>query len=114
MGKKTKNLTIIKHSLRNFPSKRTLTTTIHHQLSTAHETLHYLTNSTTKLRGMNFKKIPSPKSNHHNYTKENHAPSTLNSIPYQSSYRSRGFEKLREFNGLRPYYSKIQGTAEPL
>lgn len=50
MDKKTKNLTIIKHSLRNFPSKRTLTNTIHHLLSTTHKTLHYLTNSTTKLR----------------------------------------------------------------
>lgn len=66
---------------------------------------------------MSFKKILSPKSNHHNYTTENHAalPSTLNSRLYQLIYRSRGFEKLREFNELLPYfYSKNQGTAEPL
>ena len=27
---------------------------------------------------------------------------------------ARRVETPREFNGLRPYYSKIQGTAEPL
>ena len=65
---------------------------------------------------MNFKKIPSPKSNHHNYTKENHAPSTLNSIPYQSNYRSRGLKNSENLMDSDPiiYYSKIQGTAEPL
>lgn len=113
MGEKTKNLTIIKHSLRFFPSKRTLTTTIHHQLSTTHETLHCLSNSTTKLRDINFTKNLSPKSNHHNYTKENHTPSTLiNTLSIKLPLE--GIEKLREFNGLRPYYSKNQGTAEPL
>ena len=106
--KKTKNLTTIKHSLRNFPSKRTLMTTIRHQLSTTHETLHYLSNSTTKLRGINFKKIPSPKSNHHNYTKKNHAPSTLNSTPYQSSYRSRGIENSENLMDSYPIIPKIK------
>lgn len=108
MGKKTKNLTIIKHSLRNFPSKRTLMTTIRHQLSTVHETLHYLTNSTTKLRGMNFTKTPSPKLNHHSYTKENHAPSTLNSIPYQSSYRSRGLKNSENLMDSDPIIPKFK------
>lgn len=53
---------------------------------------------------MNFKKTPSPKSNHHNYTKENHAPSTLNSIPYQSSYRSRGLKNSENSMNFYPIF----------
>lgn len=49
-AKKMKNLTTIKHSLRNLPSKRTADDYYTHQLSTTHKTLHYLTNSTTKFR----------------------------------------------------------------
>ena len=92
MGKKNEKFNDYKAFVEKFEPNELLTTVIriHHQPSTTHETLHYLSSLTTKLRGMNFKKILSPKSNHHNYTKENHAPSTLKSIPYQSSYRSKG------------------------
>lgn len=90
MGKKMKNLTTIKHSLKKLDPNEPLMTTIRHQLATTNKTRHYLSSLTTKLLEMNFTKTPSPKLNHHNYTKENHAPSTLNSIPYQSIYRSKG------------------------
>ncbi len=108
MGKKMKNLTTIKHSLRKFPSKRTLMTAIHHLLSMTHKSLHYLTNSTTKLRGMNFTKTHSPKLNHHNCTKENHAPSILNSIPYQLSYRSKDSKNSENLMDSDPIIPKLK------
>ena len=64
---------------------------------------------------MNFTKTPSPKLNHHNYTKENHAQSTLNPRPSILNYRLKGSKnpKNSEDSGST-FYSKIQGTAEPL
>ena len=56
---------------------------------------------------MNFKKILSPKSNHHNYTTENHAallPSTLNSRLYQLIYRSKGLKNSENLMGSNPIF----------
>lgn len=109
-GQKNEKFNDYKAFVEKFEPNELLTTVIriHHQLSTAHETLHYLSNSTTKLRGMNFKKTHSPKSNHHNYTKENHAQSTLNSIPYQLSYRSRGLKNSKNLMDSDPIIPKFE------
>ena len=59
---------------------------------------------------MNFTKTPFPKSYHHNYTTENNAAlsSTLNSISYQLSHRSKDSKNSENLMDSDPVIPKIK------